>query len=174
MNKQEIIQRLQSNHQAFTEYIQTFDKENFIHSKDASKWSAGQQLDHIRRSIAPLNLAFRLPKWLSKMIFGTSNRPTRTYEALIEKYHSKLAQGGKASGNFIPKEVKAESKDAVISKVIQSIDILSKLLANYSEEDLDKYLLPHPLLGKLTLREMLYFTIYHVTHHHKITMEIYK
>jgi hypothetical protein len=28
--------------------------------------------------------------------------------------------------------------------------------------------LPHPLLGKLTLREMIYFTIYHVQHHHKL------
>jgi hypothetical protein len=25
--------------------------------------------------------------------------------------------------------------------------------------------LPHPLLGKLTLREMLYFTAYHADHH---------
>lgn len=24
---------------------------------------------------------------------------------------------------------------------------------------------PHPLLGKLTLREMMFFTIYHVQHH---------
>jgi hypothetical protein len=25
--------------------------------------------------------------------------------------------------------------------------------------------LPHPLLGKLTIREMLYFTVYHGEHH---------
>jgi len=33
------------------------------------------------------------------------------------------------------------------------------------EDDLDRVMLPHPLLGKLTLREMLFFTIYHVEHH---------
>ena len=32
-------------------------------------------------------------------------------------------------------------------------------------DDLDKYVLPHPLLGKVTLREMLYFTIHHNEHH---------
>ncbi|NBX80802.1 MAG: DinB family protein, partial [Flavobacteriales bacterium] len=39
---------------------------------------------------------------------------------------------------------------------------------NFTEDDLDKYVLPHPLLGKLTLREMLCFTIYHVKHHVEI------
>jgi|SRR5882672_10633400 len=34
-----------------------------------------------------------------------------------------------------------------------------------SEADLDKYILLHPLLGKLILREMLYFTIHHNEHH---------
>jgi len=29
-------------------------------------------------------------------------------------------------------------------------------------------LLPHPLLGKVTVREMLYFTIHHVQHHHAL------
>jgi hypothetical protein len=35
----------------------------------------------------------------------------------------------------------------------------------WREADLDRYLLPHPLLGKLTLREMLHFTLYHNYHH---------
>ena len=43
---------------------------------------------------------------------------------------------------------------------------------NILEKDLDFYVLPHPLIGKLTLREMLFFCIYHVQHHHKITQEI--
>ncbi len=44
---------------------------------------------------------------------------------------------------------------------------LCKRMNKYSEEELDKYILPHPLMGKVTLREMLYFTIYHVQHHEK-------
>jgi hypothetical protein len=36
---------------------------------------------------------------------------------------------------------------------------------------LDLLILPHPLLGKLTLREMLYFTLYHVEHHEKQVLE---
>jgi hypothetical protein len=41
----------------------------------------------------------------------------------------------------------------------------------FSEAQLDEYVLPHPILGKLTIREMLYFTIYHATHHHLATLK---
>ena len=42
---------------------------------------------------------------------------------------------------------------------------------SFSEKQLDTFILPHPLLGKLTLREMLYFTIYHAEHHKKQTLK---
>ena len=38
-------------------------------------------------------------------------------------------------------------------------------IGSWREQDLDRYVLPHPLLGKLTLREMLFFTLYHNYHH---------
>jgi hypothetical protein len=39
------------------------------------------------------------------------------------------------------------------------------LIEKTKEEDLDIYLIPHPIIGKITLREFLYFTIYHIEHH---------
>jgi len=47
-------------------------------------------------------------------------------------------------------------------------DKLCRKTMKHSEAALDKYILPHPLLGKLTLREMLYFTAYHVAHHKQL------
>ena len=35
----------------------------------------------------------------------------------------------------------------------------------WSEGDLDRVRLPHPLLGTLTVREMLLFALYHGLHH---------
>jgi hypothetical protein len=35
----------------------------------------------------------------------------------------------------------------------------------WGEGSLDRCRLPHPLLGKLTVREMLFFTLYHNLHH---------
>jgi len=34
-----------------------------------------------------------------------------------------------------------------------------------SENNLDNYQIPHPLIGLLTCREFLYFTHYHTMHH---------
>ena len=35
----------------------------------------------------------------------------------------------------------------------------------WKDPQLDQYIAPHPLLGKITLRELGYFTIYHTYHH---------
>ncbi len=40
-------------------------------------------------------------------------------------------------------------------------------LENWSDKQLNTYLLPHPLIGKLTIKEMLYFVDYHILHHQK-------
>jgi hypothetical protein len=42
---------------------------------------------------------------------------------------------------------------------------LLRRVRRWSETSLDAVLLPHPLLGKLTAREMLQFTVYHTAHH---------
>ena len=41
----------------------------------------------------------------------------------------------------------------------------------WSEKKLDRYQAPHPALGKLTIREMLYFTIFHNVHHARLVAE---
>jgi len=45
---------------------------------------------------------------------------------------------------------------------------LSAAVRRWDEAALDRYQLPHPILGKLTVREMLYFTLYHLGHHAQI------
>jgi hypothetical protein len=42
---------------------------------------------------------------------------------------------------------------------------IAAIQKNRTEDDLDNYLVKHPLLGRITLRELCYFTIYHTQHH---------
>jgi hypothetical protein len=86
---------------------------------------------------------------------------------LVEKYKEKLNAGGKASGRFIPSSILFVRRKEYIGRLTKIIYKLSSQVATFTEEELDRFILPHPLLGKLTYREMLYFTIYHVQHHHK-------
>jgi hypothetical protein len=43
--------------------------------------------------------------------------------------------------------------------------LIGAVKRNWGESELDSYILPHPILGKLTIREMLFFTLYHDTLH---------
>lgn len=36
-----------------------------------------------------------------------------------------------------------------------------------SDEILDTYQIPHPIIGLISVREMIYFTLYHYKHHLK-------
>jgi len=158
----ELQEKLVACHQAFTDRILRIPEAR-LHVSESGKWNAVQLMDHIRISVKPVRLALRLPKFMLR-IFGTANRPSRTYEALVERYQTKLREGGRAPGRFVPSKQSA-SPDQISKELIELVNGISQSLESFTETELDTYLLPHPLLGKLTLREMMYFTIYHVGHH---------
>jgi DinB superfamily len=164
MLRHELIQQLKHKHSDFTAYIANLPNTVFETSVNG-KWSAGQQLDHIHRSTRPVLLAFKLPKFVLRLAFGKPNRPSRNYSELVQKYLSKLQLGGRATGRFVPQKLNPRQKEKTLQAVTSTIILLCNKINRSAEEDLDKFLLPHPLLGKLTLREMIYFTIYHVEHH---------
>ena len=129
------------------------------------RWTEGQHLDHLIRSAKPLNLALRLPRIALRMKFGTAKAPGETMEALAARYEATLAAGGKASGRFVPPAVAREDKPQLLEALRHEGERLVEVAQAWSEEDLDKYVLPHPLLGDLTVRGMLFFTYHHMGHH---------
>jgi hypothetical protein len=102
-----------------------------------------------------------------RLVGGTPNRPSRTYDELVAKYNLKLQQGGKASSRYIPKPIlPAYGQEKLLAQFSKSMQRFAGSVKNNCKEPLpDKYLAPHPLLGKITLRELCYFTIYHTYHH---------
>jgi len=167
MERQKIIQLLKGNHSSFTDYINGLTNEAFLFTPQ-QKWSAGQQLDHIYLSLKPVALALSLPKFILRLMFGKANRQSKTYEDLVTKYLSKLENGGRATGRFIPKNITLNEREIISKALNKKVIVLCSVIEKFTEQDLDTYILPHPLLGKLTIREMLYFTICHVEHHQEI------
>jgi hypothetical protein len=164
MKLSDIIIQLNQNHSSFIDLIYSLDDAQFEHSVQ-NKWSAGQQLEHIYLSIKPLEKALLLPRFLLRLFFGKTRQPSHRYDMVVEKYKDQLAHGAKASPKYIPELVSNDKREALIKSLRHSLYQLTSLIKKFKEEDMDSFLLPHPLLGKLTLREMLYFTIYHVKHH---------
>ena len=151
MTGQAIAERLRATHDALIGAV-TALPEGVRTAPANGKWSPAQHLEHIRIGLALTNKALGLPPILLRWRFGTPNRPGRDYDALVARYREKLSAGGRAPSRFVPKQVDEHGLKARRS-------------GRWSDRRMDSYLVPHPLLGKLTLRELLYFTCYHAEHH---------
>ena len=166
MNKEEILQKLAEGFSLVDETLRKADNAIFYIRKD-NKWSIAENCKHLSLSVKPLNTAFSLPNF-ALLFFGRLNRPAKNYDEIVDKYHQKLAEGAVATSQFVPEKISVEnSKQDLIQEHKKINDLFLKKVDDFTEEDLDKYLIPHPVLGKLTIREMLYFTIYHTLHHQK-------
>ena len=142
MKLTKIIRMLSTHYGLFVSFIQTLNDEQYKMTANG-KWTAGQQLQHLYLSVNPLTKALQLPHFILRFIFGKANRPSKTYEGLVEKYRSKLAAGGRASGRFIPKHVTANEKEILIGKLQHTIKKLAAVINKYTEEELDQIILPH-------------------------------
>lgn len=171
-SKEEIIAALEEKSLQLIKWVSEQENDMFCTSVD-KKWTTAQQLSHLTKSIRPLVMILSKPKFVMKLLFGTSNRETRRYLSVVEKYNTKLNQGGVATSAFRPKSFVAGDKKKLLDKYTAYAEKLERLITRCSESELDKYILPHPLLGKLTLREMMFFTIYHTQHHSNSLKELY-
>lgn len=170
--KEGILHQLNIAVDAFEQTGRTLKNEEFF-AKSEDQWSAAEQMQHLILSVIPLHKAFGKPRLILRVLYGKPDRNTSsTYTELVKKYQGKLERGAKASPAFRPKPLSADTdKEALIDNFTKIYTHFIAKIASINEYDLDNYQLPHPILGKLTLREMLYFTAYHVEHHHKIVKE---
>ncbi len=164
MDRPAINAALLRHHEAFIERVLAVRMNERDISRNG-KWTPAQQIEHILRAVRPVAMALRVPKWFLRWRFGKPNRPPRDYDALVQRYKEKLAAGGRASGRFVPPPVPAGDMEGIAASLRGTVKTLCDRVDSWTEHELDTVLLPHPLLGKLTVREMLYFTIYHVQHH---------
>lgn len=140
------------------------------------KWSIAEQFEHMIRSVEPLTQGMGTPKMILRS-FGKPNRPSRDYAGLIKRYHEKLEEvktsGATPPSGYAAKEGQALEHGPMLARWEKAGPGLSKGLAKkWDDEELDKFLLPHPLLGKLLVREMMFFTVYHTGFHHMRIEEI--
>ena len=148
---------------------------HFWETKPEGKWSAGQHIIHLVQSEKPLLRAMKLPNILLKWRFGTSNRPSRSFDEVINRYNEKLSKVTGVVGPF-SRNMPASTSDEASKWRSQLSDInnsLNKVTSSLKDKDLDTILLPHPLMGKMTLREILMWNAYHTQHHREVLIDKY-
>ena len=164
MTRDLIIDSISANYGSFVDYINDLSTSEYTFAFP-NKWSASQQLAHINLCVKPLVLVFCMDKAAIAQTFGVIDKSGRDYETVLSDYLTKLKEGGKAPGRFVPEATIDDQKDSQVESLKNLVIELCSRIETFTEDELDTLIIPHPLLGKLTLREMLYNAIYHVRHH---------
>ncbi|MBR9860676.1 DinB family protein [bacterium] len=149
--------------------IQEVENNHFNHKESPEKWSIAQEFDHILRSNLALAHALKYPSLVLKRKFGKPNRPLRTYHETYDRYYEKLSavQNPLAPSKYRNESDKPLDKNQLLKSWDQCLNKLNRRLNRWSERSLNNTLLAHPLLGKMYVREFLYFTHFHTLHHLK-------
>ncbi|MEM1321433.1 MAG: DinB family protein [Bacteroidota bacterium] len=165
-SKTDIITALEGKYAQLIHWLEQHDDHRFEVAPIEGKWSCGQHVEHLILSTKPLRTAMKMPYVMLGQLFGKKNeRPERSYEEVVAKYRLKLSQGGRAPSEYEPKQVENNQKAALLAQLQRELDQLCSIIETWKEDKMSIYLLPHPLIGKMTIREILLFTIYHTEHH---------
>jgi len=170
MEKQKLKQQLEEKHNTFADYVLSLSKGDFNFALP-EKWNAGQHLQHILISVSRLEKAFDNLKYVISTEEAGLKREGMSYDALVAVYLEFIKKGAKASAPFVPELVTIRQRTQLVKDVQVAVDELCLKLDKYTEQQLDELTIPHPLLGRITLREMIYFTIKHAEHHYELTKQ---
>lgn len=148
---------------------QQFSASEFFQPPPDGGWSPAENVEHLIKTTVPVTRALSMPRIVLRLLFGRARIPSRTFFEVRAAYRAVLADGAQA-GSYGPKarapiDDEAAARQRLLNRWQTLLPQLTEAIGGWSEASLDRYRLPHPLLGKLTLREMLFFTLYHVSHH---------
>jgi hypothetical protein len=167
MNKSQIISELRQIQIELSDYVESLTPEAFEAAQGES-WSASGYLKHLILSNKPFVKGLNLPKGKLAEMFGQTENGSRSYDEMVAVYKGRLAEGiraenyDKVTPDFyrLPDEV-TDEKAYFVETWNDTHEKLYLALDSWEESDLDRYLIPHPAMGTITIREMLYFTIAH-------------
>ncbi len=171
-SQNELLSAFETVHRESAELFRGLSQQELFRHPASGVWSPAENVIHLIKSVKAVASALRVPKVALTLRFGTSRRGSRTYPEVRSDYHQRLAKGGVATGPYVPATLEpadaseaARVRDRALAGWEGAGRDLVRGLGKWREAALDKYRMPHPLLGKLTVREMLFFTHFHDLHH---------
>ncbi|MFD2567984.1 DinB family protein [Pseudotenacibaculum haliotis] len=174
MNKESIVEVIEEKHQQLFDWLSESGDDNW-EKGPLGRWTTGQHILHLVDSARMLNKALKYPKFILKYKFGTSNRPSRNYDEVAKRYDERLAENKERAREFNKGLRKPDVKER--KHLVDALQVLSKKLqyktTKFKDKQLDTLLLPHPLMGRMTLREIIMWTAHHTEHHLNILKNDY-
>ncbi len=171
MKKQDIVDDIKKITDEVISYVETLTYQEVTNSIDG-KWSVNGNIEHLTKSIKPLTKALQVPKFLLSYKFGKMNRAFKSYDEVLTKYNTAISAGLTPTRNPFGPENDTTDRNYLLNDYKIQTKKLIKSLNSWDEKKLDIYVLPHPLIGKLSIREMLYFTHLHTNMHFETIKKI--
>ena len=170
MNNTEILNALKAAHTGLWDTALALRSQKM----PEGKWSVEQHVQHINKTMGGMARFLQTDKNVLEQKFGLTQNSSRTPEEIDRLFAPFFENQPKSPANFVPEETEAISLENEISAGQQMIAKAGDGLNSWTEEQLDSQQCPHPLLGNLTLREMLYFSILHAQHHASLITRLLK
>jgi hypothetical protein len=165
--RDEIIAAFAQQEQESLAFWNGFDSETFFRPL-GSAWSPADNVRHLIKSTRPVVRALAVPRIVLRLLFGRPGRPSVSYDELRTRYLTALADGGQA-GSYAPTAHAGKDAARWRNEIMRDFAGVNRdlrdAIARWHDSALDTLQLPHPFAGKFTVREMLFFTLYHQRHH---------
>ncbi len=163
MTQAKLVQALEARHNEVVDYFSSLPEATLL-ADTAPKWNPAQHLIHLTRSNSRIAQGFQARHALPNHKTGQS----RSYETVHDTYIANLAQAPSEllAKNGAAVQIEAgSSRDQILEAYRNAGNALRGGIQTWMEAELDSKAMPHPLLGLLSVREMLEFALYHDLHH---------
>ncbi|WP_040250512.1 DinB family protein [Psychroserpens mesophilus] len=174
MDKDSIADLIEDKNQALINWISNQDNDKWLEGPEG-KWTTGQHALHLLQSVKPLNDALSMPKFVLRYKFGKSNRDVRDYQTVVSRYQERLkdAEGQTFGPSQHMKIPELTDKQYILDRLLVEGKKLEYKTRRISDKNLDSLILPHPLMGKMPIREIIMWTAHHIEHHTNTLKEKY-
>lgn len=166
MNLEEIIRSFQSAQDEVISFYKSIPTETFF-EKPKSGWSPAENIRHLTSSVLPVAI-FLKKEFITLLNFFGKPEHKRTFKEIVNTYLHKIGSGA-GSGVFTPFSLSfirtPEWQELECNTLSELLNQLGQNISNWTELEIDSTAIIHPILGLISVREMLYFTYYHLYHH---------
>jgi uncharacterized damage-inducible protein DinB len=167
-NKPEIIAALQTQKLEIPALLSSIPTEQFFDGS-SEKWSVGHHVQHVTSAVNRVAGGLQNAGVLPKREPATLSRDFATMrETYLETLKNTPSETLRQLGSRVTLEEHQDLeayKTQLISSFVNAISIFNAALEGFDETNFEQLGMPHPVMGLLSSREMVFFIVFHNTHH---------
>lgn len=167
-NKSELIAALRTQKLEIPALLSSIPSQQFFDGS-SEHWSVGYHVQHITSAVNRVAQGLLSAGVLPKREPATASRDFATMcETYLEALKNTPSETLRQLGSRVMLEEHQDLnayKNQLISSFANAIENFNVALEGFDEANFEHLGMPHPVMGLLSSREMVFFIVYHNTHH---------